>query len=258
MATPLVVPSHSPVPPTLPAISPLSTATLLPETFIFGTSVEGRDLEAHRFGTGNKTIVLVGGVHTGFETNTVRLVNELRAYYAASPTDILPQIALVLVPVLNPDGLEKGRQIAGRFNANGVDLNRNWGCGWSPEAFFRATPVSPGSAPFSEPETVALGSLIQQLTPAAVLFYHAAARGVFPGNCGQIVSDGLAQIYSAASGYPYSREFSDYSVTGSAPAWVDSLGIPAVDIELASAEDSEFTRNLNAIRAVMAWLRDTD
>lgn len=201
-------------------------------------------------------ILLVGGVHTGFETNTVGLLNELRDYFAVTPQTILPDISLVFVPVLNPDGLERGRQISGRFNANGVDLNRNWGCGWSAEAVFRTTPVSPGHAAFSEPETLALGSLIQQMRPAAVLFYHAAARGVFPGNCEKFVSSDLAQVYSTASGYPYSTEFGEYSVTGSAPAWVDSQGIPAIDVELASADETEFIINLNAIRAVMAWLNN--
>ncbi len=238
-------------------VTPAATATLLPEAFVFGQSVEGRDLTAYRFGSGPRLLLLVGGIHTGYETNTVGLLRALRDHYTARPDEVLPGVALVLVPALNPDGLLYGRALRGRFNAREVDLNRNWGCGWSAAAVFRDLPVNAGAAPFSEPETVALGALIQQLQPGAVLFYHAAARGVFPGNCGGTRSVALAQVYSAASGYPYQPDFAGYTVTGSAPNWVDSLGIPALDVELASAEDTELIRNLNAIRAVQAWLTAT-
>jgi len=242
------------LPPNTPSPTSPATATLLPPVFTFGTSVEGRPLEGFRYGTGPQILMLIGGIHAGFEANTVDLVRELNAHFARTPGDILPGMTLVLVPALNPDGLARGRRLEGRFNSNMVDLNRNWGCGWSPEAEFGLGPVDPGNEPFSEPESTALGSLIQQTRPAAVVFYHAAANGVFGGDCGGISSDALAQVYGDASGYPYGRAFSSYNVTGSAPAWVASEGIPALDVELASAQLTEFRRNLNAILAVQRWL----
>lgn len=247
----------SPTPPA--TATPSVTPTLLPELFSFGVSVEGRPLLAHRLGTGPRVVMLVGGVHTGFEANTVELVNRLVAHFQSTPGDIMPGITLVLVPVLNPDGLERGRTLAGRFNASGVDLNRNWGCGWAPEAEWREGPVDPGPAAFSEPETLALAGLITQLRPAAVLFYHAAARGVFRGGCeGASISDEMAQVYGLASGYPAGEPFSRYPVTGSAPAWVDSMGFPAADVELATSEDPEFWRNLRGVMAVQAWAAAQD
>lgn len=223
--------------------------------FTFGTSVEGRDLIGYRIGTGAKVVLLVGAVHGGFEANSAELVERLMAHFRDTPADVLPDVTLLLVPMLNPDGIARGRVLDGRFNANRVDLNRNWACGWAPTAYFRDQPISPGSMAFSEPETQALAALIQTIRPAAALFYHAAANGVYAGSCGgDAGSDALSAVYGMASGYSYGSDFSAYPVTGTAPAWVNSLGIPAADVELASATDPEFDRNLRGVMAVQYWL----
>jgi hypothetical protein len=216
-------------------------------------------LIGYRYGMGSEILLLVGGIHAGFEANTVRLLEDLQTHFSENPGDIQPEMTLILIPALNVDGLEYGRVLRGRFNGNGVDLNRNWGCGWSEEAVFQEETVNPGAEPFSEPETRALGSLIERTRPAAVIFYHAAANGVFAGSCPQesSMSDDLGQIYGQASGYPFGGVFGDYTVTGSAPAWVNSIGIPALDVELATADGTEFTRNLNAILAVQRWITNT-
>lgn len=200
-------------------------------------------------------LVLVGGVHAGFESNTIELVEALRAHFASNPADILEGVTLLFVPVLNPDGQARGRILEGRFNANGVDLNRNWGCGWSPQAEWRLGPVNPGAAPFSEPETQALGALIEQTMPSAVLLYHGAANGVYAGDCGgDGASFALAAVYGEASGYPYGAPFSEYNLTGTIPNWLESRGIAAVDVELATSEGIEFARNLRGVLAVQRWV----
>jgi protein MpaA len=228
----------------------------LPAAFRFGQSVNGADLLAYRHGRGDRVIMLVGGIHMGYESITVDLVRELREFFRDRPQEIVPGITLIFVPSINPDAAAYGDRLRGRFNANEVDLNRNWGCGWSSEAVFQDREVNPGSEPFSEPETRALGSLIQRVQPDAVMFYHAAANGVYSGSCnpGSTVSDELAEVYGTASRYPFGSEFSAYVVTGTAPAWVDSLGIPALDVELATSDSTEFQRNLNGLMAVQRWL----
>lgn len=241
-----------------PVITPTqpASATPLPPIFVFGRSAAGRDLLGYRYGFGSQVVMLVGGIHAGYEANTIRLLEELQTHFSENLGDIQPEITLIFVPALNVDGVEYGRTLRGRYNGNGVDLNRNWGCGWSEEAFFQNDTVNPGAEPFSEPETRALGSLIERTRPAAVIFYHAAANGVFAGDCpeGNTISADLGLLYGQASGYPSGGVFSEYVVTGSAPAWVSSLGIPALDVELATADSTEFTRNLNAILAVQRWL----
>lgn len=258
-------PTATRVIPTLPSVTPgtpgTPTATLIPSripgpnTFTLGTSVEGRDILAWQFGSGEHVLLLVGGIHTGFEANTVLLVNELIAHFESVPADVLPGIRLVLVPLLNPDGLALGRRAEGRFNANRVDLNRNWGCEWSAEAYWKDELVNPGPRAFSEPETLALAQWIRTQRPSAALFYHSAASGVFAGNCNDgHGSDELAAVLGEATGYAYGQPFTAYPVSGTESNWVDGLGIPAVDVELSGTRESEFTRNLNGVMAVQRWL----
>lgn len=217
--------------------------------------MRGQSLSARVFGQGQHIIMLVGGIHGGYEANTIRLVDELIAYFETTPGAVLPGITLVLIPALNPDGAALGSALSARFNANGVDLNRNWDCGWQPEAFFRTLPVNPGPQPFSEPETVALAALIHDLRPAAVLFYHSAADAIYAGDCpGGGVSAAMSAVYGAAAGYSFGESFGSYSVTGTASTWVDGLGIPSADVELATHENTDFDRNLRGVMALQCWL----
>lgn len=247
----------SPLLATSPEPAPTEIAALSPAVSVIGTSVEGRAITARRLGEGTRVLMLVGGIHGGWEANTVRLIGELTAHFEAQPDDIQPGVALVLVAALNPDGLPYGRSEAGRFNANGVDLNRNWGCDWSPDAVWRSQAVDAGATAFSEPETLALAEYIRGLRPAAVVFYHSAANGVYPGACDSADSadsEALAAALGEAAGYRYGQPFSAYRVTGTAPNWVDGLGIPSVDVELRTWTETEFEQNLRGVLAAQRWL----
>lgn len=240
-----------------PIFTPLLQAspTLPPGAQIIGYSVQGRAIIARQIGSGPRALLLVGGMHGGWEQNTVTLINELITHFEQTPEDILPGMALVFVPVANPDGLLHGQTEAGRFNANRVDLNRNWDCEWSPQARWRDQFVNAGERPFSEPETLALAAFVQELRPALALFYHSAAGGVFAGECnGDHGSMLMSQILGQATGYTYGQVFSAYPVTGTAASWVDGQGIPSADVELQTQTQSEFERNLNGIMALQRWL----
>src|SRR5207244_2358056 len=67
---------------TLPGTLVLPTLTPYPNDrrFSLGQSVEGRDIWAWQFGNGPHTIVLIGGIHGGYEANTVVLSEELVNY----------------------------------------------------------------------------------------------------------------------------------------------------------------------------------
>ncbi len=227
------------------------------DEWVFGTSVGGRELTARRFGAGERVLLLVGGIHGGWETNTVTLMEQLIDHFTAAPEDIPPNTAVIIVANANPDGTVYAGIPRGRFNDNGVDLNRNWGCDWSPDAFWRQQRVSAGLQPFSEPESQALRDLILSERPAAALFYHSAANGIYAGECdGDHGSAEMSAVLGEATGYSYGADFSAYPVTGTAVDWADGQGIPAADVELASHEDSEFERNLRGIEAVLAWISE--
>lgn len=241
--------------PGTPTATPVQTLMPQGNVFLVGQSTEGRDIWGWRFGAGSKVLLLVGGVHTGFEANTVVLMNEMVAHFQSTPADILPGMTVIIIPVMNPDGLVLGRRAQGRFNRNNVDLNRNWGCEWSAEAYWQQRQVDPGPRAFSEPETVAMAQLIRDYKPASAIFYHSAAAGIFAGNCeGGHGSDGLAAVLGEATGYAYGSPFSAYPVTGTAASWVDGQGIPAVDLELSGTRETEFIRNLRGVMAVQRWL----
>ncbi len=234
---------------------PVSTATLPPDTTLVGLSVEGRAILSRSFGSGSKRILLVGGMHGGWEANTVTLINQLITHFESNPGDVLPDLMITLIPAANPDGLVQGREEAARFNANGVDLNRNWGCGWAEDAVWRGQAVNAGARPFSEPETQYIADYIRQIRPDTVLFYHSAAGGVYAGSCdGDHGSMLMSEILGQATGYTYGQPFTAYRVTGTAASWADGEGIPAADVELLSWTESEFERNLRGIRALQEWL----
>jgi len=231
--------------------------TLVIEETQIGTSSGGRAITAVRLGTGARVIVLVGGLHGGWEANTVDLVTGLVDHFIRTPADLRSDFSLVMVPVANPDGLALGATERGRFNGAGVDLNRNWGCDWSAESYWRDQQVDAGARALSEPETEALANFLLSLRPAAALFYHSAADGVFPGNCrGDHGSLAMASYYAAAAGYACCDAFSAYPVSGTAATWADGVGIPAADVELTQSSDPELARNLRALLALQQWLSE--
>jgi protein MpaA len=246
---------------TAPPALTLPTATPYPDApqFSIGTSWEGRDIWAWRFGDGPHTIVLIGGIHGGYEANTIRLAELLVSHFHEQPDDVLPGIRLYVIPSANPDGQAQGRGLAGRLNAHQVDLNRNWGCEWADSAYLRKTPVSPGPRPFSEVETLALRAFFLTVSPDAVLFYHSAAGGIFMGQCGSSSpgAEWLGPLLDSATGYPL-RRFTAYDVTGDASNWLAERDIPAAVVELYSANQPELDRNLAGVMALQCHFAITD
>lgn len=217
---------------------------------VIGQSVQGRELTAYQFGSGPVTLMLVGGIHGGYEFNSVLLVEQLAGFIQDNPQNLLPGIRLLVVPNLNPDGAARGRDINARFNANGVDLNRNWGCGWLPTSYWRDQETSPGPRPFSEPETVALRSYILASEPDAVVLYHSAGGGVFVGACDGDGALWLTDLLANATGYDNAVVFEYYELSGTASDWLDERGIPAVAVELSTREGPDYPENVAGLMAL--------
>ena len=181
-------------------------------------------------------------------------------------------MTLHIIPAANPDGIYAVTQKVGRitaadilitdleatfparFNANGVDLNRNWDCGWSTSAFWRDLPVDPGPAPFSEPENRLLREFILSLQPAlaGVLFWHSQATLVSPGVCGEPhqPSVDIATVYARAANYPV-RAFDSYEITGDASNWLAKMGIPSFSVELTTHQALDWERNRAGMLALL-------
>lgn len=249
----------------------LSEDTFGPRHSVIGKSVQDRDIDTYEYGNGEKKILFVGGVHGGYEWNSVLLAYNFIDYIEAN-TEIIPEnMTVAVIPSLNPDGVYKvtnreGRfevkdtatttQVlaSGRFNANEVDLNRNFDCKWQPESVWQSKKVSAGKTAFSEPEARALRNYIAVYKPSAVVFWHSKSDAVYASACNEgILPDTLKLMntYSVASGYKAVKTFDAYVTTGAADDWLASIGIPAITVELATHENIEFAKNLAGARAVM-------
>jgi len=250
-ATPLLIPDVTPTP--SPTARPFMEGPI-----VIGTSVVGRPLEVYSFGHGDTHRMLIAGIHGGYEANTIRLVDQLMQVLRARP-DLIPlEYTLYILRSLNPDGEARSSSYKGRVNENLVDLNRNWASHWQKswplEGCWTYTYVTGGSHPASEPETRALMNFLLTYQIEALINYHSAALGIFPG--GQPPdpnSVSLAETIGAVSDYPYPPIETGCQYTGQLIDWASDQGIAAIDIELKNHRDTDLTQNLKVLQSFLAW-----
>jgi predicted deacylase len=244
----------------------------LANTRNIGHSTEGREITAYTFGSGDTNLLFVGGIHGGYEWNTIVLAEEMIAAITRGEIPVPEKVTVHIIPNLNPDGVHKALGIAkgftaadelavattslpaGRFNANNVDLNRNFDCMWKATSTWRGQSVSAGSQPFSEPESTALRDYIYMINPRAVVFWHSRGGSVYTSGCeGKRVgtTKTLMQQYARAAGYDEVLDFTAYPISGDAESWLASIGIPAITVELGSRSDSEWEKNEAGVQAIL-------
>jgi murein DD-endopeptidase MepM/ murein hydrolase activator NlpD len=271
--TALPLPSPSPAPPTPPPPSASPPATYQPAPTslptqsptagteqVIGHSVEGRPISAYRIGHGPIKIALIGDIHGEFEANTHLLAQLLLEHFLDHPDQVPSSASLWIIPTMNPDGLAIGH----RWNANGVDLNRNAdtdldGCAgndWSPDTFVLEGPQpgAGGAFPFSAPESRAIRDFLDDAWIA--VFYHSAAEAIFLDTCQRHAPTAqLAAALSAGTGYPVPEEgWLGYPVTGDFGDYLAGEGVAAINIELTDHEDPEFERNLEGVKVMLTAL----
>lgn len=240
-----------------------------------GSSVEGRSIDAYTYGTGDTHLLFVGGIHGGYEWNSVLLSYKFMDYLEANP-DVIPEsLAITVIPSANPDGVyavvgKEGRFTAidvptesttaglGRFNANDVDLNRNFDCKWKKESMWRGNVVDAGTNAFSEPEAVAIRDFVLTHKPQSVVFWHSQSNAVYASECKKgILPETLAimNTYSKAAGYKAVDSFDAYEITGDAEGWLASIDIPAITVELATHNVIQWEQNLAGIKALFTYYK---
>jgi protein MpaA len=121
--------------------------------------VRGTPLRAVRVGdpAAPRKLLVVGCIH-GNECAGEAVTRRLRVLTPPAGTSIW------LVDDINPDGHAAGS----RQNADGVDLNRNFGFRWHPLGGI----FNSGARPFSEPESRAARRLIRRVRPAITIWFH--------------------------------------------------------------------------------------
>ena len=145
------------------------------DLYDLGTSVQGRKIWGLKI-TDNPDVeedepeIRICGCHHGNEIMSVELPLLLAWYMVenyesdARIKDLVENRETWIIPMVNPDG----REISTRVNANGVDLNRDYGYLWD------GSGSSP--SPFSQPETKVIREHALDNNFVLSLSYHTTAK----------------------------------------------------------------------------------
>lgn len=229
-----------------------------PSSIIIGYSLMGRPIEAYTFGDGEREYLVVAGIHGGYEWNTIELADELIIYFNDHPEAIPNRAKLHIIRNMNPDGEARIHGVDGRVNNNGVDLNRNfpsdnWVAEWDRDGCWIYRPTTGGLYGGSEPETQTIMKFIEARSIAALISYHSAALGVFPGGAPWTrESKKLAALLAKETRYSYPPIDTGCEYTGTLADWAVENGVgAAVDVELRDHKNTDFTANLKAVQALL-------
>ena len=253
-----------------------SAETPLPGCVEIGKTAGGESICMYQFGDGSvsdKKILLVGAVHGGYEPNTIVLGYQMLDYFKDNPDFTRDNLTVYVIPVLNIDGQEGAglgtgkitsippgftRNRENRYNGNGVDINRNFDCNWTanPQDSGGVQAGRGGTAPFSEPESRALGDFIGTYRPDASIFWHSVISGgkVIAGSpdCSYDYLDAgqeMAELYATQAGYGTYEDGVNpfaYTITGDMTDWMAKIGLKGITVELPTWNDSAYGANLQA------------
>ncbi|MHB2153790.1 M14 family murein peptide amidase A [Calditrichota bacterium GD2] len=187
---------------------------------ILGYSEKDNPIYGLEVGAGQDTVIIFGAFH-GDEQVGFHLVLQLADTLYQNPS--LARSFVLLVPVVNPDGLLAGT----RTNANGVDLNRNFPTeDWSP--VYTKKKYFPGIEAASEKETQLVIELIDRYRPDRIVSIHADLRMNNYNGPAKTLAETMAQY----NGYPVKGDVG-YPTPGSFGTFAgNEMQIPVVTLEL--------------------------
>ena len=254
-----------------------------PRVFSFGQSVLGRELLCVGIGNLEDATLVVGGVHAlemlgvlscfRFCEQVLDAAAAGEELYDTDMAQALDHRGLLVVPCLNPDGLElvvNGIGTAGPFapfvyshcggapadmgdlsrwqaNAHGVDLNHNFDAG-----FFIAQRQSrfagvhrPGPTKFGgpyphrEPETAAIVALCEQYRPRQVVALHSQGEEIYYqyGPHTPQYSHLVARMLAAVSGYELAVQGGTASHAGLKDWFILHYGKPGYTLEIGRGQN---------------------
>jgi len=230
-----------------------SFKTMCHKSIIIGKSVQGRSIVAQWFGSGSKMTLFVAGIHGNEKSSVYTMeswLNELEAHADKIPSGH----SIVIITKANPDGFSSNS----RYNAHGVDLNRNFPtANWSPDVAVPGYPIkygAGGTSALSEPESAAIASFIERYNPTMVLTYHAQANLISPNYAGNSVP--AASLYASRTSYRLTNsqetdEALGYTTTGDLEFWARDRGTANIIVELRTLTGNEFSKNRDALWAMI-------
>ncbi len=212
------------------------------ELVTIGQSVQGRELWAMKI-TDNPGIeefepeVQWIGAHHGDETISAEvcyyMIEHLLENYGVDPniTWIVNEREIWIIPMLNPDGYESGS----RYNADGIDLNRDY---YSPDG-------SNAGTCWRGAESRALRDFNVGMNPVTSLTFHSGAVYVnylwdytYDPTPDEPMIITISNVYGAYSGLPVTNGADWYIVKGSCQDWCyDVRGEIDTTIEVSTIKD---------------------
>ncbi len=213
-----------------------STATGAP-VFSLGTSHDGRPIRAIRIGRADapRLVMLLGRQHPPEVTGAIAMTAFVDALVMQAAN--LSDVQVLVVPMLNPDGVARGHW---RANRGAVDLNRDWG-------------------EFTQPETGSVKAWLDDLPPGVrpvlMVDFHSTGRNLFyvqgdeaSPSQKRFLTAWLVGREQALARYPFTIEPRNANPgSGTAKNWFHArYAIPAYTYEVADSADRQATRAMAA------------
>lgn len=233
-----------------------------------GESAGHKAIFCYQIGTGSIKVLFMAGIH-GNEVGTVKLSHQLINHLFKQQQNF-KDFSFFIVPCLNPDGYElalknpnyKNGGRIGRFNANKVDLNRNfdtpsfeksaeWCFG---KNYAERSEVYCGEMGGSEPEIKALTSLIQKENIKILFTFHNVGQDVMGSK--DKLAQKLSKIYSEAASFRevHHKSWQELGQTGTAAEWCNLNNISYIEVEGSNRWGSDWKRQKPAIEASLKEL----
>ena len=245
---------------------------------VIGRSILGREIPAYFIGSGRYTVLLVGAHHalesigTNFLFLMLNCLSDAREFNrfcrGFDRKALLSVFSFVLVPCLNPDGVElrfhgasesplRERQLrmsGGDFsswqaNSRGVDLNHNYDAGFfrykrieAERGIIPGPTLYSGEYPESEPEVKALCGLIRVLNPSLSVSLHTQGEEVYFSEAARFAAEAL----SKRSGYRVAKA-EGTAAYGGMTDYLDKLGLASLTVELGKGVNPLPEESLGAI-----------
>ncbi len=242
-----------------------------------GKSVLGKSIYSFVVGEGLRQIVYVGGTH-GIEWLTSllllrfceNLMNESSrdgAIAGYKVNEILKKIQLIIIPELNPDGIEIAIRGAGACeeyksecikicnsdfsnwsaNVRGVDINHNFNADWYAlrdyEKSKGISAPSPrrfgGPYPESEPETKAITRLCRHLKPDTLYTFHSQGEEIYYEYGTNTPEQALTMARALAGVSDYTLVKNEgHAASGGLKDWfIEEFGKPAFTVEVGKGKN---------------------
>ena len=214
--------------------------------FLAGHSHLERNIEVLRYGTGQLSILMLGGVH-GDEVEGVQFVERFVKELEKDSFSLPEGITLHVCARANPDGCHDNR----RTNHRNVDLNRNLPTkDWTGE--FTNPRFYPGSHAGSEPENQAILAMLRDCRPALILSMHSYENPMVNYNGD---SKDLGEAMSKHNGLPPKGDIG-YPTPGSLGTYAGwERNIPTITLEILRGQDAAtmWTTHIDGVLEALSY-----